>query len=236
MSTASEGKYNGATNSSRYSHRIAVGAISYGQAAARASSNTIGSSIRDYLRDRRQVARIWQIDALRGFALLVMILDHAILTAGWDDSPLRLLTRIAMPLFFIIAGNLVRRFHWTRMAAILVVGYALNAIAPMFGSFELFSGLIIGCAIVAFCKSVGARFIALTILMTMTANFYVWQAGYLFWMLPAFIIIGALLPRDTLVNFGSKFPRWIAPLGEWPLTLYVAHILLLTAYKGLVLS
>lgn len=188
----------------------------------------------------RNSTRSTAIDALRGFAILVMILDHIILTMGVGE-PLRFtLTRIAMPLFMIIGGTLTTRANPARLALVLAVGAALQAIAPAYGALPLLAGYATGILIVAGIRRWGTdtwTAPALAGLLTITANGWTAIPGsYDLAAVAALVLLGTLIPRHTLTRLGRPLPRWMASLGRYPLTLYVGHILVLVVIAGVSLG
>ena len=58
--------------------------------------------------------RFLAYDAFRGIAVVLMIGDH--LCAVFGGEPYRFtLGRLAMPMFFILAGHLARHVHWRHL-------------------------------------------------------------------------------------------------------------------------
>lgn len=97
------------------------------------------------------MARIASMDVLRGFAILVMFLDHILFLFGYSSFSLlepRFFTRIAEPLFAILFGyflfgrkeeSLVSRFFEITIAAVFI-----NAIVfPLMGSLEILASFAI---------------------------------------------------------------------------------------------
>lgn len=174
------------------------------------------------------------LDALRGAAVLLMLLDHVLIWQAWS-GPLRLtVTRAAMPLFFVVGGHLAHRLSW-RTAWIAVLGMALPGVAWWIDSpnvllwFALMSVVIVGCkrevvfgrVVLAVCVAVPLVQLANFIAVSPTGQSYDPPA------LMGLMALGALLPRSAFA-FADRAPRWLACCGCYPLTVYVSHVLAVT--------
>lgn len=188
-----------------------------------------------YWRNRLRTSKTitWQIDALRGFAILLMILDHSLMVTE-QATPIRYtFTRLAMPLFFIIGGALSHRVNVKRLIPVLAVGVVLQLIDPRFQSLWLFIGYILGIVVVRYAN----KYLALVVCATISANnFGTFIPGYDLTMLIALVVVGSMIGKDTFVSIGNRFPKWLAPLGRYPLTIYAVHILLLIGYAKVVMQ
>ncbi len=98
--------------------------------------------------------RIASFDALRGFAIALMIVDHIagmLFTVNIEWSSIRMLTRLSMPLFAVLMGYFLRpdrplpkrRLGWVALACGLV---SLSYI-PMYHEFEILGSLLVANAL-----------------------------------------------------------------------------------------
>ena len=167
------------------------------------------------------------LDKLRGLAIILMMLDHLLVQIDPQSLIRYSITRACMPLFFIIAGHLLRpRIKWHRLILILIIGAALPHYAPWLDSPNVLVWYAVFAPIVAW----GNRAIlAGTILaaLTLYANGYGQVEGsYAPLALGAFMAAGRLTPREWFGR-ASGIRGWVAVIGRWPLSVYVGHILLI---------
>lgn len=175
------------------------------------------------------------LDALRGLAVALMFLDHALLIAG-TGLPLRLtLGRLALPIFFVVAGACLSRFT-RRHVLIGFVGFVLPVLVPWVDD----PNVLLWYAFGAFVLSVASRTAAVLVVvvaLTCLANGYApWAAGGTFntyepLALLALMAVGRLLGRDSFAWSDRIAVRPLPWLGRHALVLYVAHLLIL---EGLV--
>jgi hypothetical protein len=181
------------------------------------------------------VPRSRALDALRGLAILLMVVDHVALFAG---APVLRETvgRVAMPLFFVLGGHLAVRFAWRRQLSITAVGIVLQVLAPWSGAGPLLLTFVLGAYIVSGVRRwpvVLAVFVGwgLTLGANGVAELDFDGLGYNMSCLLGLMALGALLPRDVLTVLGKLPSRVLSVLalaGRRPLTLYAGHVLLLT--------
>lgn len=173
-------------------------------------------------------ARSSHLDALRGLAVAAMVTDHLALAFG--ILPLRLtIGRLAVPLFFVLAGHLAHRFGpRTLLAAAL--GLALPTFAPWIDSPNVLLWYAVGVAVIVAARRVGLPPVLL-VAFALTLAVNSWGSpvptGYNPVCLVALMALGAMLPR-TSFDWARKLPRPLALLGRFPLTVYVGHVLALT--------
>jgi len=193
------------------------------------------------------VNRSAALDKLRGLAIVLMMLDHLLVQIDPQSLIRTTITRACVPLFFVIAGHLLRPgIKWQRLILILIIGAALPHYAPWVDSPNVLVWYATLTPIVAW----GNRAVlAGTILaaLTLYANGYGQVEGsYAPMALAAFMAAGRLAPRESLERVGSwgqrpcrcldticavprerTWARGIAAIGQYPLSIYVGHILVI---------
>lgn len=173
--------------------------------------------------------RLTGLDRLRGLAIATMIVDHVALVAGVELLRVTV-GRIALPLFFVVAGALVRRVTW-RHGATFGIGLALPAVIPWLSYPNVLVSYTLGALLLVIARYVAGRpgvIVLLVVLLTAWANG--WGGGFPGYPPAALIAlmgVGALLGRDEVTKAGRAVPAWLEPVGRWPLTIYVGHLLVL---------
>lgn len=180
--------------------------------------------------ERIKISRSLSIDNLRGFAILLMILDHCLLVFHGPFIIRHTLTRIAMPLFFVISGHLLKKVSW-RIAGVGVIGIILPMLIPFIDNPNVLFWYAAFSAPVVLAK----RFpIALPIVvasaLTVAANGYVKLVGdsYDPFSLFALMTLGAMINRASF-SFGTVLPNWVGKVGRFPLRFYIVHLFILEA-------
>lgn len=168
------------------------------------------------------------LDALRGLAVVCMVIDHAALMLAGPVELRWTVGRVAMPLFFLLGGHLTRRLG-RRHLEVLAVGLVLGQLAPWTGAGWLLGTFVLGAALVALGRRVRpvlhvSLFVCLAALANPVPQF---APGYDTWALLALMLAGALLPRTSL-GWARRLPRPLAVVGRYPLSMYAGHALLLT--------
>lgn len=179
------------------------------------------------------VGRSVGVDRLRGLAVLAMVVDHVALFVGAE--PLRwTVGRVAVPVFFVLGGCLVRRLTW-RHAWVFVLGLVLPVLAPWVDSPNVLCWYALGAVLVWGVRSWAAGpAVALVVLVTALANGVgSVGAGYPPAALWALMCFGALVPLGRLAALGERLPGWLGLPGRFPLTVYAGHVLALTALGAL---
>jgi hypothetical protein len=177
--------------------------------------------------------RLAELDRLRGFAVACMIADHLALFAG-NVEPIRLTVgRLAMPLFFVLAGNLAGRLRW-RHVLVAALGVALPAAAWWIDSPNVLAWWAVGCVVLAGARRLGGRSaLGLLVVFGLAAGANGWvQLGgdtYQPAELLGLMAAGALVPRSRLVQLGRRLPSLFAGLGRFPVSVYAGHVVVLTA-------
>lgn len=178
------------------------------------------------------VSRSAALDRLRGLAVLLMLADHVLVFTP-HAMPVRLtLTRLAMPLFFLIAGNLATRCRWPRLAWVLGWGLLLPAVAWWIDIPNVLVWYALGVPVIVWCRPYRFGRIVLGLLavvpLVTLANGEALRpitTGFDPSALLGIMALGALTPRDWFEP-GEWLPRWLGWCGRYPLTVYVVHVLL----------
>lgn len=179
-------------------------------------------------------ARSLHLDALRGAAVLLMVVDHVALFA--DVPEVRWTAgRLAMPLFFILGGHLACRFSWRTLLLVPAVGLGVEFVAPWTGAGALLVSFAVGAAAVVLLRRYApwALWLIVALALTSAANGRVSvDSGYDPGQLSALMALGALLTRHQLVGLLRWVPRpalvRLAQAGRYPLSLYAGQAVLLT--------
>lgn len=186
------------------------------------------------------------LDRLRGLAIFLMIIDHILVIylfcwnwESWAEWVRRTLTRFAMPLFMLVSGLLVARKgrpSLRRIPVILFVAIVLNqlfvSVDVGFTAPEILATWLI-CLVfyplwIRFPIELGVLGVLQLINWPITAS---WWQNYQPGEILVFLSLGVLLarqPNSPILKVGSHLPRWLEPIGRWPLTWYTAHLVILT--------
>lgn len=176
--------------------------------------------------------RCTAIDNLRGFAIALMILDHVFIVFVDPSSPIRLtITRLSMPIFFILAGHLCKRISW-RLLLIGVVGITLPLVVSFIDDPNVLFWYAVFAPIIVFLRKYPAALIGVVVFaLTVSANYMqgTFYGTYYPPALFAFMALGAIMSRPLVIDFAQRIPR-IPWLGTYPLTIYVLHLLALEQF------
>jgi len=172
-------------------------------------------------------SRLVELDRLRGLAIALMVADHL---AAWVGLPVVELTvgRLAMPLFFVIAGHLVHRLS-RRHAYVLLIGVALPFVVPWVDSPNVLVWFVVGAALLRFCDRFGVPSWWLIVLgLVLAANRWAVPVGFSYdpFAVVALMALGRGLEVGVFAG-GARLPAWLGALGRRPLTWYVGHLLVL---------
>lgn len=173
---------------------------------------------------------------MRGLALLLMMVDHLALVYGAPWGVRELLTRLAMPLFMLVAGFLWRPgWRWRHLevffAAVLATPYLWYIGGETVGIlFVYLWALLCMPAVQRFPLLVLAVAIIQPITWPLAINLY--QPGVVL----ALLALGYLARQHgfgrELVQIGSVLPSSLTVLGRWPLLIYVAHLYVFALLAG----
>ena len=172
------------------------------------------------------------IDQLRGLAVALMVVDHALAVMQTGSLVRATVTRLAMPLFVLILGGLItpsRLPRWSLWGMAAGLWAALDMmVIGLPGPFFLLALLAIRYAVHAalLCRvpawviaAAGATFAAQA-----PAGPFV---GYNVGALVALVAIGTSLHPVVLNEWGEPLPKVLRYLGRFPLAVYVGHLFLL---------
>lgn len=165
--------------------------------------------------------RIKLLDVLRGLAILLMIVDHALVVF---DAPeiLRYLTRPALPMFMMTMGYLIRPGWRIRHLELLVAALVSWPMAVQLGIADV--PILVVLALVLPLVVWGQGYpvvLAATGVMMMSVWPIDW-VGYHPGTLVALIALGIIL-RDRQPEFDVSWGV-VEAIGRYPLTFYVGHL------------
>lgn len=173
------------------------------------------------------------LDRVRGLAIVLMAVDHVASLSGWvvvEDT----VGRAAMPLFFVLAGSLLGRLRW-RHAQLVGLGLLLPVVMPWLDAPNVLTLYGVGALVIwLWRRLVWPVWVLAAAGLTQAANGWaggLFFTGYQPLALLGLLALGAMLPRTTW-SWGSSLPGWMGLLGRFPVTVYVGHLLVLTAIWG----
>lgn len=182
-------------------------------------------------------ARVGWVDAVRGLAVLLMVLDHALLASGAPNLLRYGPTRFALPLFGLAAGaawSLNRCPSWQRTGELLA-GSLIVAVChvawPAFGWPDplvlwILAGLV-APAIVRFPASslVVTALLVLYAPAMFPANVYPLPIGAMWAAFGVLAVPGAV--HALRVWSPRRWPAWMEWLGRHAFGVYVGHVCVL---------
>lgn len=175
--------------------------------------------------------RIDALDRVRGLAILLMVGDHVALFAGvhwWRVT----VGRLALPLFFVLAGYLLRRLTW-RHAGIAAAGALLPLLVPWIDRPNVLLWYVAGSAVLLAADRLGLPSLVLAVPgLILGANGYGWHAGtYEPAALLGLLALGHALPAfgtvERLWGWAGRLPALYGHLGRYPISIYLGHVLAL---------
>lgn len=170
--------------------------------------------------------RLVGLDAARGLAVLLMIGDHLALWAGVPAYRFTL-GRLAMPLFFVLAGYLSRRLRW-RHLWVALIGVGLPLVVPWIDSPNVLLLWAVGSLIIWLWRQQGLPlWVLLAAALTVEANGWGHMPrAYEPAAMLGLMVCGAMMPASAW-GWASRLPRQLAVLGRYPVSVYVGHLLLI---------
>jgi uncharacterized membrane protein len=187
------------------------------------------------------------IDLIRGFAIILMIFDHALLAYssiyGNNDFIYLFritLTRFSMPLFMIISGTVLFLYGLKarRWLSVFIIALVINIITiNLWEDFNSPEILLVWCFVVIFYKIYLKLPITTLILGYIQTQFFQITLynynGYQPGDIIIFLVFGILISKYiTSLTFPilSKLStiHFITFIGSKPLTIYFSHLLLLS--------
>jgi fucose 4-O-acetylase-like acetyltransferase len=190
-------------------------------------------------RQRAGVHRLAVLDALRGVAILLMGADHLLLLAGAPVWTRLGPTRLAMPLFMLLAGAVFTRWR-ARHVLVYVAGVALPFVAPWVGSPDILVQYAVAAAGLAVIVGLARRnghdgranvCVVVVAALVVAANGWARSRGaYDTFSVCALVFLGYLIGAPRLAAWAALVPcpRWLRWLGRHSLVVYVGHVLVLS--------
>jgi uncharacterized membrane protein len=190
--------------------------------------------------------RLPALDLLRGVAVLLMVADHVLYAAGlhvWRLGP----TRIALPLFALLAGALFRPGLARRRLVELAVAAILLA-PPLEHLLGMptpgILAVLLWCVLILQLVDLDSRPTVLAVLTVAVLQPVTWPMvlwfptwnGYEPGTVLALMLVGQLA-RPYLAQLESRSraaASSIERIGRYPLTLYVGHLLVLVVLTTVV--
>jgi fucose 4-O-acetylase-like acetyltransferase len=161
-----------------------------------------------------------------------MVVDHCCIVFGGPEFLRLTVGRVAMPLFFLVSGHLVRRLS-LRHAGIFLAGVALPVFVPWIDSPNVLCWYVIGAAvIVASRRYAVALWLPVLVALAWLANFGQWSPLHLGphafdgLALLGIMGLGAVLDRSAF-DWAARLPAVLEVGGRYPLSVYLGHLAVL---------
>ena len=170
------------------------------------------------------------LDGLRGWACVFMLFDHVLIVTDAADWTRWTLGRLAMPVFFVLAGHLAGRLSARHLQA-AALGLALPVFVPWIDAPNVLLYWALGSVVLWAASRADVPVWGVPLLcLALAANNITLQegTGYPWVALLGLMGLGAMIPRLDLERLGRS-PAWVAYIGARPLTFYVGHLLVLQA-------
>lgn len=172
-----------------------------------------------------------ELDRLRGLAVVLMIGDHLAIILGL--SLYRVTAgRLAMPLFFILAGHLAGRLGYRQVWAV-VLGLVLPVVSVLVDRPNVLVWWGLGCAGLWICDRLAVPAWSLAVAaLTFAANGWAVTPGPLSYDPVALIGLMALgkCASSSAFLLGARLPAVLGRIGRYPLSWYVGHLLVLQGF------
>lgn len=181
---------------------------------------------------RPATARLASLDAYRGLAVLFMLVDHVTLLTAVPDVFRLVPGRLAMPMFFLLAGYLATAPRW-RHAWVGYAGIALPFFVPWVDSPNVLVLWAGGVAFLALIRYLGLPvWLLAAVGLAVAANGWAHAGGghYDVFAMWGLLALGTMLPRSAF-DWTRTIPGWIgaslALVGRHPIAWYLGHLTVL---------
>lgn len=177
------------------------------------------------------------LDALRGLAILCMVVDHVTLVTAGPEWLRLTVGRVAMPLFFVLSGHLARRLSW-RHAVIFGIGLGMPLMVWWIDRPNVLVWYVVGSVvIVVTARWRWAPWVVIVGALGVYANRHLSGPELAFSYEPGALVglmcLGQVMPREAFA-FADRWPRWLAAVGRFPLSIYVGHLWLIAVVCAVV--
>lgn len=158
-----------------------------------------------------------------------MICDHILAVTHQGSTFRYTITRLSMPLFFLISGHLVKRNNWTRLSIVGILGILIPSFAYFIEAPNVLFWYALSAPIIVAAKDNQKALCGIIVFsLTMYANgFFLIPGAYSPFALMALMAVGKLIPSEFLEY--PRLPKFLKWPGKFPLSIYVGHILILSA-------
>lgn len=188
-------------------------------------------------------AREQILDAMRGLAIVIMIIDHVLSlleSVGIQnilvENARLTITRFSMPLFMIASGIVWVRYGLKvkRWSQVFFLALILNAMMRLLWPDFNFPEILLVWSVLAIFWRVIVRYPVITMIVGYTQTTF-WQIpweGFQPGELLIFLSVGALIGKIPLENLWrerrtAKLLEPLALVGRYPLAIYGSHLFLL---------
>lgn len=170
------------------------------------------------------------LDTWRGFAVGLMAFDHILAITGEGYALRATVTRLSMPLFFLVSGHLLYRIKWQRLIPVAVLGVYLPEVIPFIESPNVLFLYAFFAPFIVWAKDRPIVLIGIVAFgLAMYANGYFYEPGaYAPFALFGLLAVGKMIPRGAWGEWENGF---LAGLGRYPLSFYVGHLFVLESVR-----
>lgn len=177
------------------------------------------------------------VDVVRGVAIGLMVLDHTLAATGAPAWTRLNITRLSMPLFFLVVGYLARdkAVNWRRWGKVAGAGLVVTVLFVYLG-FPLPDILVIYAGVYLIQRWI-VRYprTGITVGLIQIIAWPLAYGGYQPGAIAVMIGVGVLGQAGSvgwLVWQSMPGSRWWAAIGRRPLTWYVLHVAVLAMFFG----